>query len=87
MQIKTREPSYQRIMTQIAKFCRPQRGPMLAPWTLLSGDIVKSFFIQRQHINVKQIPLPLDSGSGVKINTTKMPPRVLWVACRPDKTW
>ena len=42
-------PSFLRITTQIAKFmgstwdppgaCRPQMGPMLAPWTLLYGEL------------------------------------------------
>ena len=42
-------PLSHNVKTQIAKFmgptwgprgsCRPQMGPMLVPWTLLSGDI------------------------------------------------
>ena len=30
------------LTTQISKFCRPQVGPMLAIWTLLSGKLTFS---------------------------------------------
>ena len=46
------DPKHVRILTQIAKFigptwgppgsCRPQMGPMLASWTLLSEDIYQT---------------------------------------------
>ena len=47
------------MITQIAKFmgptwgpsgsCRPQMGPMLAPWTLLSGKVINGLDIQTSH--------------------------------------